>query len=80
MMKKIKEILKKLRGGRRMRNWSLKKKLAVGAAAIGTAILSVFAYGKYNQEVLHNEEDFENEDFEEAEEGFDNFKDESETE
>ena len=63
----IKNLINRIRGGLNMKNWSLKKKLTVGIAAIGTALLGVFAYGKYNQE-LETEENFdEDEDFDEEE-------------
>lgn len=45
-------------------NWSLRKKLLVGAAALGTAAIGIIAYGKSKQEdaVEYSEDDQDEED------------------
>lgn len=60
----IRKLINKIRGGFKMKNWSLKKKIMVGVGAIGASILGIFAYGKMNQEVQTEDEDFD-EDFDE---------------
>ena len=73
-MKNIKEttteVGSKIKGGLKMKNWSLKKKLLVGAGVLVTGALGVLAYGKSKQEntVEYNgndeNEDYEDEDYE----------------
>jgi hypothetical protein len=77
----IKNLINKIKGGLNMKNWSLKKKLTVGIAAIGTTLLGIFAYGKYNKELGAEEGYFEDEDFdEETEVNVEGFESETETE
>ncbi len=57
-------MINKIRGGFGMREWSLKKKITIGIAAIGASVLGIFAYGKMNQEVQF-EDDFDEDDFDE---------------
>lgn len=61
----IRKLIQKIRGGLNMKNWSLKKKLAIGVAAIGASILGIFAYGKMNQETQLEDDFDEDEDFDE---------------
>ena len=61
----IRKLINKIRGGFKMKNWSLKKKIMVGVGAIGASILGIFAYGKMNQEVQLEDDFDEDEDFDE---------------
>lgn len=65
-MTKIKEIFriifnKNEEDGKVKEKWSLKKKLLVGVGALGGLVLGIFAYGRNNEELHDEDDEFEDE-------------------
>ena len=67
-MTKIKEIFriifnKNEEDCKMKEKWSLKKKLLIGAGVLGGLVLGVFAYGKNNEELFEDDDEFEDENY-----------------
>jgi hypothetical protein len=65
-VEKIQTKLAKTKEERKMKNWSLKKKVLVGMGVLGAAAVGVVAYGRSKQEdeVTYEGDEFEDEDYE----------------